>query len=141
MLPEELMKQEKKRWSLKGGEQRRKRSNLEVSFKLREPNPKGETRVSLCSIEGYKVGSPDKNNDINVIHSSSITMEAVPHDIKGTDDLGNVIIMKPGKNYKFPGSKVTETPLTQKEEKISKIYNEGYTAPGQAYAIYKSKEK
>ncbi len=79
-----------------------------MSFKLREPNPKGETRVSLHSIEGYKTGSPDKDNDINIIHSSTITMEGVPHDVEGTDNLGNTIIMNPGKNYKFPGSKVTE---------------------------------
>ena len=79
-----------------------------MSFKLRKPNPKGETRVSLHSIEGFKIGSSDKDNDINVIHSSEITMEGVPHNVEGTDDLGNTIIMKPGKNYKFPGNKVTE---------------------------------
>jgi len=81
-----------------------------MSFKLRKPNPKGETRVSLHSIEGFKdiPGNDDKNNDINVIHSSSITMEGVPHDVEGTDDLGNTIIMKPGENYQFPGNKVTE---------------------------------
>lgn len=79
-----------------------------MGFKLRKPNPKGETRVSLHSIEGFKTGSPDKDNDINVIHSSKITMEGVPHNVEGTDDLGNTIIMKPGKNYQFPGNKVTE---------------------------------
>jgi len=79
-----------------------------MSFKLRKPNPKGETRVCLHSIEGYKSDSPDKDNDINVVHSSTITMEGVPHDVEGTDDLGNVIIMKPGKNYQFPGEKVIE---------------------------------
>ena len=79
-----------------------------MSFKLRKPNPKGETRVSLCSTEGFLPNSPDKDNDINIIHSSKITMEGVPHDVEGTDDLGNIIIMKPGKNYQFPGSKVTE---------------------------------
>ena len=79
-----------------------------MSFKLRKPNPKGETRVSLCSTEGFLPSSPDKDNDINVIHSSKITMEGVPHDVEGTDDLGNIIIMKPGKNYQFPGNKVTE---------------------------------
>jgi hypothetical protein len=79
-----------------------------MSFKLRKPNPKGEFRVSLGSIEGYKSNSPDRDNDINIIHSSTITMEGVPNDIKGIDDLGNIIIMKPGKNYEFPGSKVTE---------------------------------
>ena len=79
-----------------------------VTFKLRKPNPKGEARVSLNSIEGYKADSPDKDNDINVIHSSTITMEGVPHDVEGTDNLGNIMIMKPGKKYKFPGDKVTE---------------------------------
>ena len=81
-----------------------------MSFKLRKPNPKGETRVSLHSIEGFKdiPGNTDKDNDINIIHSSTITMEGVPHDVEGTDNLGNTIIMNPGKNYKFPGSKVTE---------------------------------
>ena len=83
-----------------------------MSFKLRKPNPKGETRVSLCSVEGYRIGSPDKDNDINVIHSSTITMKGVPHDVKGTDDLGNTIIMKPEKNYRFPGNKVIEHKLT-----------------------------
>jgi len=79
-----------------------------MGFKLRKPNPKGETRVSLSSIEGYKANSPDKDNDINVIHSSSITMEGVPHDVMGTDEHGNTKLMKPGKNYRFPGNKVTE---------------------------------
>ena len=79
-----------------------------MSFKLRKPNPKGETRVSLGSIKGYRIDSPDRDNDINVIHSSTITMEGVPHDVEGTDDLGNTIIMKPGENYRFPGNKVTE---------------------------------
>ena len=79
-----------------------------MSFKLNKPNPKGETTISLNSIEGYKTDSPDKNNDINVIHSSKITMEGVPHDVKGTDNLGNTITMKPGKNYQFPGNKVIE---------------------------------
>jgi len=79
-----------------------------MTFRMRKPNPKGETRVSLCSIEGYKDDSPDKDNDINVIHSSSITMESVPHDVIGTDEHGNTKLMKPGKNYRFPGNKVTE---------------------------------
>tara|TARA_R100001463_G_scaffold1071_3_gene4507 strand:+ start:1687 stop:1935 length:249 start_codon:yes stop_codon:yes gene_type:complete len=79
-----------------------------MTFRMRKPNPKGETRVSLCSVEGYKTNSPDKDNDINVIHSSSVTMEGVPHDVIGTDEHGNTKLMKPGKNYRFPGNKVTE---------------------------------
>ncbi len=76
---------------------------------MRKPNPKGETRVSLSSIEGYKADSPDKDNDVNVIRSSTITMEGVPHDVIGTDNLGNTKIMKKGsKIHTFPGNVVIE---------------------------------
>tara|TARA_R100000458_G_C8265075_1_gene240219 strand:- start:599 stop:853 length:255 start_codon:yes stop_codon:yes gene_type:complete len=81
-----------------------------LSFKLRKPNPKGEEeiKISLHSVQGYLPDSPDKDNDINIIHSKKITMIGVPHDVIGTDDLGNTKKMKPGKNYKFPGNKVIE---------------------------------
>jgi len=36
-------------------------------------------------------------------------MKGVDFKVKGTDNLGNTKIMKPGKNYKFPGNTVTET--------------------------------
>ena len=61
------------------------------------------------STEGYKKNSPDVNNDINIIPSGDITMEGVEFDVRGEDNLGNVKIMKPGKNYKFPGNIVKET--------------------------------
>ena len=64
-----------------------------MTFKLRKPNPKGEFRVSLGSIKGYKSDSPDRDNDVNII---------------GTDEHGNTKLMKPGKNYRFPGNKITE---------------------------------
>ena len=54
------------------------------------------------STNWYKRNSPDVNNDVNIIPSGNITM-------KGVDNLGNTKIMKPGKNYKFPGNTVTET--------------------------------
>lgn len=80
-----------------------------MSFKLKKPNPKGEISISLNSIEGYKADSPDKDNDINVIRSSKITMEGVPHDVIGTDNLGNTKIMKKGsKVHTFPGDTVIE---------------------------------
>ena len=79
-----------------------------MSFKLRKPNPKGEFRVSLGSIKGYKSNSPDRDNDVNIIHSSTITMEGVSSDVIGTDEHGNIAKMKPGKNYRFPGNKITE---------------------------------
>jgi hypothetical protein len=81
---------------------------------MRKPNPKGEPMVSMHSIEGYKIDSPDKQNDINVIHSKHITMEEVPHDVIGKDNLGNTKLMKPGKNYTFPGDIVIEVPLKNK---------------------------
>jgi hypothetical protein len=54
------------------------------------------------STEGYKHNSPDVNNKVNIIPSGNITM-------KGVDNLGNTKIMKPGKDYKFPGTIVRET--------------------------------
>jgi hypothetical protein len=80
-----------------------------MGFKLRKPNPKGEFRVSLGSIKGYKSDSPDRNNDINVIHSSTITMEGVPHDILAADNKGNIKIMKEGSGtHKFDGDTIIE---------------------------------
>jgi hypothetical protein len=61
------------------------------------------------STEGYKKDSPDVNKPVNVIPSGNITMKGVEFDVKGTDNLGNTKIMKPGKDYKFPGNVVTET--------------------------------
>ena len=58
---------------------------------------------------GYKKDSPDVNNDFNIIPSSDISMKNVDFKVKGTDNLGNTKIMKPGKNYKFPGNHVVET--------------------------------
>ena len=58
---------------------------------------------------GYKKDSPDVNNDFNIIPSGDISMKNVDFKVKGTDNLGNTKIMKPGKNYKFPGDYVVET--------------------------------
>ena len=61
------------------------------------------------STQGYKKNSPDVNNAVNIIPSGDITMKIVEFPVKGTDNLGNTKIMKPGKNYKFPGNIVIET--------------------------------
>ena len=63
------------------------------------------------STEGYKRNSPDVNNRVNIIPSGNITMKGVDFKVKGVDNLGNVKIMKPGKDYKFPGIIVKETKL------------------------------
>ena len=65
--------------------------------------------VTKVSTRGYKKNSPDLNNDVNIIPSGNITMEGVEFEVRGEDELGNVKIMKPGKNYKFPGNTVIET--------------------------------
>ena len=61
------------------------------------------------STTGYKRNSPDVNNDVNIIPSVDITMKGVDFKVRGVDNLGNTKIMKPGKNYKFPGTIVKET--------------------------------
>ena len=61
------------------------------------------------STEGYKKNSPDVNRDVNIIPSGDITMKGVEFPVKGEDNLGNIKVMKPGKNYKFPGIIVKET--------------------------------
>jgi len=65
----------------------------------------------LDSKLGYKRYSPDVNNPINVVRSGNITMEDVDFPVLGTDNKGNKKIMKPGKNYKFPGDIVVETKI------------------------------
>ena len=61
------------------------------------------------STKGYKRNSPDVNKKMNIIPSGDITMKGVDFKVRGEDNLGNVKIMKPGKDYKFPGTIVKET--------------------------------
>ena len=68
------------------------------------------------SIKGYKKNSPDINEPKLKIPSGDITMKEVEFPVHGKDNLGNEKIMKPGKNYKFPGDYVIETPLHQNNE-------------------------
>ena len=67
--------------------------------------------ILRTSTEGYRKDSPDVNNPTNIIDTGCISMKEVEFVVKGIDNLGNKKIMKPGKNYKFPGDKVLETPL------------------------------
>lgn len=63
---------------------------------------------------GYKKGSPYANQPYIDIQGNDITMVGVPHDILALPDNDKPIIMKPGKNYKFPNSKtVREIPIKQ----------------------------
>ena len=81
------------------------------------------------STKGYKRNSPDVNRKVNVIPSGDITMKGVDFKVKGTDNLGNTKIMKPGKDYKFPGSTVTETKLNNNNMSgIKTSYNKTTTS-------------
>ena len=51
--------------------------------------------------------------EITEIGSNNITMRGVPYDVLGISDTGDTKLMKPGKNYKFKGKKVTEFPMAK----------------------------
>ena len=51
--------------------------------------------------------------EITEIGSNNITMEGVPYNVLGISDEGDTKLMKPGKNYKFKGKKVTEYPMAK----------------------------
>ena len=51
--------------------------------------------------------------EITEINSNDITMQGVPYDVLGISDTGDTKLMKPGKNYKFKGKKVTEFPMAK----------------------------
>jgi hypothetical protein len=60
---------------------------------------------------GYWPDSPDRNNDFNIIPSNEITMEGMDMPLMGVSNTGDKKLMLPGKNYKFKGESVMETPL------------------------------
>ena len=63
-----------------------------MSFKLNKSL--GKSKVSYDSIDGFRPGSKDENNDVNYIHSNIIDMTGVPYDIEGIDNLGYSKTMK-----------------------------------------------
>ena len=58
-------------------------------------------------------GQWDHPGEITEINSNDITMEGVPYDVLGISDTGDTKLMKPGKDYKFKGKKVTEYPMAK----------------------------
>ena len=60
---------------------------------------------------GYWPDSPDRNNDFNIIPSNEITMEGMDMPLMGISNKGDKKLMMPGKNYKFKGETVMETPV------------------------------
>lgn len=61
--------------------------------------------------EGY--WNPDNHGKVVEINSNNITMKGVNQELLGVSDTGDTKVMKPGKNYKFKGTKVREYPVTQ----------------------------
>ena len=50
---------------------------------------------------------------VTTIPGNDITMKGVPYPVLGVSDKGDKKLMKPGKDYKFKGSKVTEYPIAE----------------------------
>jgi hypothetical protein len=70
-------------------------------------------------------GQWDYPGEVTEINSNEITMKPDPltgkkltRPLLGISDTGDVKIMKPGKDYKFKGTKVTEYPIAQEGENI-----------------------
>jgi hypothetical protein len=61
--------------------------------------------------QGY--WNPDNWGKPVEIDSNNITMEGVYEPLLGVSDTGDTKLMKPGKNYKFKGKKVTEFPVAE----------------------------
>ena len=76
-----------------------------MAFKMEKP--------VMFSEDGYKRYSSDVNNKQNLIPTGDITMKDVDFPVHGVDNEGNEKIMEPGKDYKFPGDVVLETPLNK----------------------------
>ena len=103
-----------------------------MSFKMKGPSFFKE------SIKGYKKGSPDINEPKLKIPSNEITMKGVEFPVHGKDNLGNEKIMRPGKNYKFPGDYVIETPMKQKKSSIYWYKIDGKPVTKKQYNAYKN---
>jgi hypothetical protein len=77
--------------------------------------------AAVNSVEEKKDGGVIKDDmgqwahpgEVTEINSNDITMEGVPYDVLGISDTGDTKLMKPGKNYKFKGKKVTEYPMAK----------------------------
>jgi len=61
--------------------------------------------------DGY--WNPNNWGKVVEIGSNDITMEGVDQPLLGVSDIGDTKLMKPGKNYKFKGKKVTEYPMAK----------------------------
>jgi hypothetical protein len=86
-------------------------------------------RNSPFSRDGYKADSPDRFNAFNIIPSNEITMKGVPHAVMGVDNLGYRQLMMPGAEYRFPGQRVLEVPISSEQGAVSsRRYQQGGAA-------------
>lgn len=88
---------------------------------------------SLINTNGYLKNSENKNNKINIIPSSDITMKGVEFPVMATPVyqgvLGKDLLMKPGKEYKFDNADfVIERKLKKggKMRRLKIMAQEGY---------------
>ncbi len=86
------------------------------------PNEFLQDITQYISIEGYKSDSPDKNNPVNIIESSNITMEGVDFPVRGYGNNGIIQDMIPGvENYNYGNADyVVEVPKAQYGNKETK---------------------
>lgn len=61
--------------------------------------------------------------EITQINSNDITMQGVDYPVLGVSDTGDTQMMQPGEDYKFDGEKVTEYPMAQNGDWLSKYDN------------------
>ena len=96
----------------------------QVNTAFEGPQRMAKMQADLKNLENYPKykkggiikddrGQWDHPGEITEIGSNDITMEGVPYDVLGISDTGDTKLMKPGKNYKFKGKKVTEYPMAK----------------------------
>lgn len=66
------------------------------------------------------MGQYNHPGKVTEIDSNRITMKGINYPVLGVDNLGNKTIMQPNGEYLFPGNKVTEYPLMNKNMKKGK---------------------
>jgi len=74
------------------------------------PSKKKEGGV-IKDNQGY--WNPENHGKVVEIDSNNITMQGVNQSLLGVSNTGDTKLMKPGKNYKFKGEKVTEYPIAR----------------------------
>jgi len=99
-----------KRWGKdyeNGGEMRYYQNGLD--FK-----PKTISKNGSIIKDDFGYWNPENWGKPVEIDSPNITMQGVDRELLGVSDEGDIQLLKPGKNYKFKGKKVTEYPIAQK---------------------------